>query len=148
MAKITESMISAMDGLLKKTKADNEPEKLAEYRKVFKKCVPLGFRGWVTAYLLKEYLSKNKSLNTLPVLKEGVTLFVGIGRNRKVFPKDLIHLFINTGKIDRAMIGEIRILDNYAFVSIEKEAADKAISALNGINYRGRNLNVNFAKQK
>jgi hypothetical protein len=147
VAKIPENMITAMDELVRKTKAVNEPEKLTEYRKIFKKCVPFGFRGWVTAFLLKEYLSKDKSLK-MPQLKEGVTLFIGIGKNRKVYPKDLIHLFINTGKIERNHIGEIRILDNYAFVSIETKAAAKAIENLNGINYRGRSLTVNYAKQK
>ncbi|MDC7219727.1 MAG: DbpA RNA binding domain-containing protein [Spirochaetales bacterium] len=147
VAKIPENMINAMDELVKKTRSDNEPEKLSEYRKVFKKCVPFGFRGWVTAFLLKEYLSKDKSLK-MPQLKNGITLFIGIGKNRKVYPKDLIHLFINTGKIERGHIGEIRILDNYAFVTIEKKSADRAIENLNGINYRGRNLTVNYAKQK
>ena len=147
MAKIPENMISAIDELVRKTKSDKTPEKLSEYRKIFKKCIPFGFRGWVTAFLLREYLSRDKSLK-LPQLKEGVTLFIGIGKNRKVYPKDLIHLFINTGKIERDQIGEIRILDNYAFISIEKKSAGLAIENLNGINYRGRNLTVNFAKQK
>ncbi len=147
VAKIPENMISAIDELVGKTRNDKEPETLAEYRKYFKKCVPLGFRGWVTAYLLREYLSRDKSFK-LPQLTEGATLFIGIGKNRKVYPKDLIHLFINTGKVERSHIGEIRILDNYAFVSIEKASADKAIDNLNGINYRGRSLTVNYAKQK
>jgi len=147
MAKIPENMLKAIDELVRKTKTDREPEKLEEFRKLFKKAIPLGFRGWVAAYLLKEYMSKDKSLN-MPLLEEGVTLFIGIGKNRKVYPKDLIHLFINTGKIERNHIGEIRILDNYAFITIEKKSADKAIENLNGINYRGRNLTVNYAKQK
>ena len=147
VAKIPENMISAMDELVSKTRSDKEPDKLSEYRKIFKKCVPFGFRGWVVAFLLREYLSRNKSFK-LPQLKEGVTLFVSIGKNRKVYPKDLIHLFINTGKVERDHIGEIRILDNYAFISIEKKAAETAIDNLNGINYRGRTLTVNFAKQK
>jgi hypothetical protein len=147
VAKIDEQIINAMDDLVTKTKTYNEPEKLTEYKKIFKKCVPFGFRGWITAYLLKEYLSNNKSIK-MPILTNSTTLFVGIGKNRKVYPKDLIHLIINTGKVERNHIGEIRILDNYSFVSIEKESADQAIDNLNGINYRGRNLNVNFARQK
>jgi hypothetical protein len=147
MAKIPENMLKAIDELVRKTKTDREPEKLVEFKKLFKKTIPLGFRGWVAAYLLKEYMSKDKSLN-MPLLEEGVTLFIGIGKNRKVYPKDLIHLFINTGKIERSHIGEIRILDNYAFITVEKKSADRAIEYLNGINYRGRNLTVNYAKQK
>lgn len=147
MAKMNKSLVGAMDELLTKTKGDNDPEKLAEYKKLFKKCVPLGFRGWVTAFLLREYLKKNR-IAKMPTLTDGVSLFVGIGKNRKVYPKDLIHLFINTGKIERDSIGDIKILDNYAFVSIEKKVADMAIDNLNGINYRGRSLTVNYAKQK
>jgi hypothetical protein len=83
-----------------------------------------------------------------PIITDGVSIFMSIGRNRKIFPKDLIHLLINTGKVDRQDIGDIKILDNYSFIVISRSAADNAIDNLDGIDYRGRRLTVNMAKKR
>lgn len=76
------------------------------------------------------------------------TIFVNIGRNRRIFPRDLVGLLTNVAKIDRDRIGDIRVLANYSFVQIFAEDADKAIDALNDYDYRGRKLEVNYAHQK
>jgi hypothetical protein len=39
-------------------------------------------------------------------------------------------------------------LDSYSFLEIEESAADSAIARLDGENFRGRKLTVNFAKKK
>jgi len=141
--------------LINKVKMDDDPEELKKFRKLFKKKVPLTMRTWVTASLMKEYLSRGnrggrgKSPRTpRPVMAGGITLFVSIGKNRRVYPRDLIRLFISTGKIEREEIGEIVILDNYSFVTVKKESSDTIIGNLDGIDYRGRKLTVNFAKKK
>ena len=76
------------------------------------------------------------------------TIFVGIGRNRRVFPRDLVGLLIGVAGLDRARIGGIRVLANYSFVQLFTEDADKAINALNGYDYRGRKLSVSYSRQK
>lgn len=76
------------------------------------------------------------------------TIFVGIGRNRRVFPRDLVGLLISVGGLDRERIGDIRVLANYSFVQLFSEDADKAINALNGYDYRGRKLSVSYSRQK
>ena len=45
------------------------------------------------------------------------------------------------------MIGNIKILDNYAFVNVDEKEADNVISILDNSEYRGRKLTVNFAKK-
>jgi hypothetical protein len=81
--------------------------------------------------------------------KEGYkTMFVGVGKNRKVFPRDLIQLFSNVDGITGSDIGQIKILDNYSFVELSEEKAESAIEELNGKEYRGRKLNVNYARKK
>ncbi len=75
-------------------------------------------------------------------------VFVSIGRNRRVFPRDLVGLFINIAGIEKERIGDIRVLANYSFVQLFKEDAEKAISALNGHMYRGRPLSVSYSKQR
>ncbi|WP_191016563.1 DbpA RNA binding domain-containing protein [Treponema zioleckii] len=76
------------------------------------------------------------------------TIFVGIGRNRRVFPRDLVGLFISVAGLEKERIGDIRVLANYSFVQLFKEDAEKAIKALNGYDYRGRKLSVSYSKQR
>lgn len=75
-------------------------------------------------------------------------VFVSIGRNRRVFPRDLVGLFISVAGIEKERIGDIRVLANYSFVQLFKEDAEKAISALNGHVYRGRALSVSYSRQR
>lgn len=79
---------------------------------------------------------------------EAATIFVGIGRNRRVYPRDLVGLLVSVAKIDRERIGDIRVLANYSFIQLYTEDAEKVISALNGYDYRGRKLTVNLSKPK
>jgi hypothetical protein len=139
-----EDLQPVVENIIKRVKGDEDPDILNAYRKAFKKTVPFSMRSWVTAYLFKEFSSKKGGRS----ITDGVSLFVSIGRNRKVYPKDLIHLFVNTGKVERNMIGDIKILDNYSFITINRKASEAAIDNLDGIDYRGRRLTVNFAKKK
>ncbi len=141
---LTEELISAIDVLIKNVKEDADPDDLKAYKKIFKKTVPMHLRSWVTAHLFKlavEQRSRKKITN-------GTTLFISVGKNRRVYPRDLIQLFVSTGKIKRGDIGEIKVLDSYSFMTVKTESAAKVIDNLDGINYRGRSLSVNFAKKK
>ena len=80
--------------------------------------------------------------------EESVQLFISIGRNRKVFPREILALIIARAKQNRDDIGMIRILDNYSFVQVRNTAADTIIEALNGHNFRGRTLTVNYARTR
>ena len=139
-----EDLLPLVENIMKRVREDEDPDMLNAYKKAFKKTVPFSMRSWIVAYMFKE-LTARKTGRSIP---DGVSLFVSIGRNRKVYPKDLIHLFVNTGKVDRNSIGDIKILDNYSFITISKKASEAAIDNLDGIDYRGRKLTVNFAKKK
>ena len=76
------------------------------------------------------------------------TIFVGIGRNRRVYPRDLVGLLISVAGLESDRIGDIRVLANYSFVQLFTEDSDKAINALNGYEYRGRKLSVSYSRQK
>lgn len=76
------------------------------------------------------------------------TVFVSVGRNRHVFARELIGLFSTVGKVDRERIGDIRVCDNYSFVTLFAEDADNAIQLLDGIEYRGRKLSVSYSRRK
>ncbi len=75
------------------------------------------------------------------------TIFVSIGRNRRVFPRDLVGLLVSVAGLGRERIGDIRVLANYSFVQLFSEDCEKVITALNGYDYRGRKLNVSYSKQ-
>ena len=79
---------------------------------------------------------------------EQATLFISIGRNRRVFPKDIVGMFASVEGISPDQIGEIRIMDNYSFVEVERSIADTLIQKLSGEEYRGRKLNVDYARKK
>ncbi len=76
------------------------------------------------------------------------TLFVSIGRNRRVYPRDLIGLILQNAEIDRDHIGDIRVLDNYSFVQVLSEDAEKVIATLNEFEYRGRKLAVSYSRKR
>jgi hypothetical protein len=85
-----------------------------------------------------------------PVLADDVstTLFVSIGRNRRVYPRDLIGLILQNVEIERDHIGDIRVLDNYSFVQVITEDAGKIIDALNEFEFRGRKLAVSYSRKR
>jgi hypothetical protein len=76
------------------------------------------------------------------------TIFVSIGKNRRVFPRDLVTLLMQTAGLEQDRIGEIRVLDNYSFVQLFSEDTDAVIAALNGHEYRGRTLSVSYSRKK
>jgi hypothetical protein len=80
--------------------------------------------------------------------EESVRLFISIGRNRKVFPREILGLINSKTEVSKNDIGLIRILDNYSFVQVRTTVADEIIGALNNQNFRGRTLTVNYARPR
>ena len=80
--------------------------------------------------------------------EESKMLFISIGKNRRLFPREVITLIMSKCPVTREDIGVIRILDNYSFVQVKDTKADEIIAALTGHKFRGRTLTVNYAKPK
>jgi hypothetical protein len=97
-----------------------------------------------------EWREDPKSQEEMYVLpeEEAARLFISIGRNRKVFPREIIGLLSAKAQVTRDDIGGIRILDNYSFVQVRNTVADTVIQTLNGQNFRGKTLTVNYARIK
>jgi hypothetical protein len=95
----------------------------------------------------REDFRSQEEIHFLPE-EEAARLFVSIGRNRKVFPREIIGLLNAKARVTRDDIGGIRILDNYSFVQVRNAVADTVIKALNGQNFRGKTLTVNYARTK
>jgi hypothetical protein len=79
---------------------------------------------------------------------ESVRLFISVGRNRRVFPREILGLIGTKTAVVKDDIGLINILNNYSFVQVRNSVAEEIITALNGINFRGRSLAVNYAKAR
>jgi len=79
---------------------------------------------------------------------EAARLFFGAGRNRRAYARDLLAFIEQGANVSADVVGEIRVLDNFSFVQVRKEAADDVISALNGAEFRGRPVTVSYAKPK
>jgi len=91
--------------------------------------------------------SSEKTIITLPE-GEAKNLFISIGKNRRLFPREIITLLISKTSCAREDIGIIRILDNYSFIQVRDTKADEIIESLTGHKFRGRTLTVNYAKPK
>ncbi|MDR1868808.1 MAG: DbpA RNA binding domain-containing protein [Treponema sp.] len=87
------------------------------------------------------------SENFLPE-EESKRLFISIGKNRRLYPREVITFIMSKTSTAREDIGSIRILDNYSFVQVRDTKADEIIETLNGMKFRGRTLTVNFAKPR
>jgi hypothetical protein len=153
---------------LKKIHTEADPELLNAYRSLIRREVSWFKRSYLSAYLLMLFegrhprrrsgKSEKSSKSGAPAESRGelthypladedsIRLFINIGRNRKVFPRELLGLINAKTAISREDVGAIRILDNYSFMQVRISSADKIIEALNGITFRGRTLVVNYAR--
>lgn len=133
---------SKIRNIVKRIKEEEDPDELNKLRRIVRRNVPIFLRGYFMAYLIKEASGKQDAA------REMKTLFVSIGKNRRVFPRDLSRLFSGTLNIQAGSIGNIKVLDNYSFIDIPEPLADKAISLLDGKDFRGRKITVNHARKK
>jgi hypothetical protein len=154
--------------VLDKIRTEADPLLLDEYHRLFKKEVSLFHRSKVAAYLLmmndqgknfrkpgndRHFASENTRASKEPARyplspEESKWLFFSAGRSRRVFPREILGLINTKTALPREDIGAIRILDNYSFVQVRDTIAEKIIEALNGMNFRGRPLMVNYAKSR
>jgi len=131
--------------ILKRIKEEEDPETLNHYRSIVRKNVPLTLRSYFTAYMLKQSLSGAKKKKRDPKITK---LFLSMGKNRRVFPRDLIQLFMDRLRAERSQIHEIKVLDNYSFVEIDSSLGERAIKELSGIELKGKKLVVNYARKR
>jgi hypothetical protein len=137
-----------------------DPIEMTKLKRLVRKHTSLFSRSYITAYLLKQAIgggaparSKRRERSSRSDKHETEnrdqqSIFVSIGRNRRVHTRDLITFFTSADGITSDDIGQIKVLDNYSFVEVNKEKAQSAIEALNGQELRGRKLTVNFARRK
>lgn len=140
----TADIEQALKDLVSRIRSEADPDELNRIRKVFRKAVPLFMRSYVAAYLVKNHgLRPTRKRPTATA-----SLFISIGKNRRVFPRDLVQILITSGKLQKGDIGDIKILDNYSFVEVDESKASEVIALMDGSLVRGRRITVNFAKKR
>lgn len=147
-----ESLRKLIERFLQEIRSSEDPKELAYFKKFISKHVSIFLRSYFTAYLLKllyqVYVEKTplgfKNSDKLPM----TTLFFSMGKNRKIFPRDWSALICGFPDFSKEDIGEIKILDNYSFVEVTSEKAQKLIEQLNGLDFKGKKLTVNYARKK
>ena len=169
--------VEMLKNVVERVKNEEDPVELNQYKKLFKKNVPFTLRSYVAAYLAKnsgftgrrenfrnrrdgfkgrgrydqgeKFFRQDREPAPRVVIDEelAATVFISIGRNRRVFPRDLISLIVQNSSVERSRIGDIRVLDNYSFVQLYAEDCDKVISSLDGLEYRGRKLSCSYSRK-
>ena len=169
--------VDMLKNAVERVKNDEDPVELNQYKKLFKKNVPFTLRSYVAAYLAKnsgftgrrenfrnrrdgfkgrgrydqgeKFFRQDREPAPRVVIDEelAATIFISVGRNRRVFPRDLISLIVQNSSVERSRIGDIRVLDNYSFVQLYAEDCDKVISSLDGLEYRGRKLSCSYSRK-
>jgi superfamily II DNA/RNA helicase len=148
LPKKEEVLQGQLKSIVKQIKEEENPEVLNSYRKLIKKSVPLFMRGYLAAFLFKTIVEGETPGAVRTGESEMQTIFVSIGKNRKVFPRDLAKLFRSKLRLGPNDIGNIKVLDNYSFIDIPRSRAQEAIDSMDNMDYRGRNITVNFARKK
>ena len=137
--------------ILDRIRQEEDPKELNEYRRILRRHVPLSLRAYFMAYLFKSL--GGPALQKAPAARtqrgrEFSKLFVNVGRNRRVYPKELVELFMSRLGLDRSQIREVKVLESYSFVELDSSAAERAIAELSGTELNGRKLAVNHARKK
>ncbi len=132
-----------------------DPGEMMAYRKYARKYTTLFNRGYVFGYLMKQAVEggstrprSRKPQRSDEPSPDHQSVFVSVGRNRRIHARDLITFFTSADGVTRDDIGQIKVLDNYSFVEVATGKAQAAIDELNGKELRGRKLTVNFARKK
>jgi len=133
----------SIERILQIIKEQEDPDELNHFRRIVKKHVPIFLRSYFMAYLFKQSMGTHEARPD-----RFTTLFISVGKNRRVYPRDLVSLFMSNLKISRSDIGAIKVFDNYSFVDVSLDHASDAISTLSGSNFRGRRIAVNRARKR
>ena len=160
--KVTKTIAVLMDEI----NAEADSPLYREYFNLFRKEISLFNRTKTGAYLLmlldqgkplnlnrkdysrrKENESSSKENNLYSLTKENsVRLFFSVGKNKKIYPYEILGLICSKTGLPKDDVGAIRILVNYTFVQVRDTSAEKIVQNLNGIVFKGKTLTVNYAK--
>lgn len=106
----------------------------------------------VIAALMKSKFSADLldgySSNVLEAPKsEDIRLFFSIGRRDGINPKSLVNFIKDTARVKASSIGDIDILENFAFVNITPDIKDQVLDKCIGVKLNNRKVNIEVANR-
>ncbi|MCY1153190.1 MAG: DbpA RNA binding domain-containing protein [Sphaerochaetaceae bacterium] len=82
-------------------------------------------------------------------LPEGAkTLYLNVGKMKKLYTKELSLLLQDKLSITRDDIYSIRVHDKYSFITMDVKNCEKAIELLDGTDIKGRTASITYSKKK
>ena len=132
---------SEIKALVEEMKLYNNPEELEKTRSYIRKNVPLSMRGYLLAYLYIKMPHAKRHEN-------GSSLYINVGKASRSNPKELAAFIVSESGISDSDILGVSFRQNYSFVNVNKDLAKAIIEKLNGKEFRGRKVKINFSKEK
>ena len=84
--------------------------------------------------------------NNISVSSKYVRLFLTCGRIDKINPKSLLEFFTDNAGVHKESIGDIDILEKFAFVDAYEDAANSILRHCTGKKINGRKVNIEISK--
>jgi len=135
---------SEIKALVEEMKLYNNPEELEKTRSFIRKNVPLSMRGYLLAYLYIKMPHSSRREQTLG----GSSLYVNVGKASRSNSKELAAFIVSESGISESDILGISFRQNYSFVNVKTDLAKTIIEKVNGKEFRGRKVKINFSKEK
>ncbi len=76
------------------------------------------------------------------------TLYLNIGKMKKLYTKELSQILQDKLSITRNDIYSIKVHDKYSFITMDEKNCEKAIEVLNGLDIKGRTATITYSKKK
>ena len=173
-SKLSEKNLEAfLEGLLEELRHPQDAKLLEEVRRTFRKKVPLHLRSYASALMILRAAGIYRPKTLKRISKESmahpqgstnesraeprqesqdgkpmVSLFVSMGKRHHLKPMELKKKIAERAGLSQETLGRVRLLENYSFIEVPVDEAQKIISAVAGMEMNGRALEIKPAKKR
>jgi ATP-dependent RNA helicase DeaD len=172
-SKFNEKNLEAfLEGLLEELKHPQDAKLLEEVRRAFRKKVPFHLRSYASALMILRaagiYRSKSPQkvphepsrhsqhatdqaraeVKQEPQNKAMVSLFVSMGKRQHLKPMELKKKIAERTGLPQDVLGRVHLLENYSFIEVPVDEAQRIVSAMVGLELNGRALEIKPAKKR
>jgi len=143
---------SFIKNIVSEIKESSDIKNLVEIKKIIKKNVPFFVRSYFSAWLLKKYAEQNgynvQTSSNEEKDSDFKTIFINIGKNRRLYSKDIAGMILSSKKAEKSDLKRIRIFDSYSFIDVTSSKAEDVIGVINNVTFKGKKLNADYAKKQ
>jgi len=167
-SKFNEKTLEAfLEGLLEELKHPQDARLLEDVRRAFRKKVPFHLRSYASALMIlraagiyrskspkkvsqepQEHVRVEQRPETQNQTKEMVSLFVSMGKRHHLKPLDLKKKIAERTGLSPDVLGRVHLLENYSFIEVPTNEAQRIVAAMVGAELNGRALEVKPAKKR